>query len=146
MPSQDNLNVVRKLYDYYNKNDASHLNVFDEVLASNVQIHDSSLQGTKGDLQSHKQAEAGYIKAFPNKKTKIDSIFGSDDQVVVRCTTTATHKGQFQGISPTNKEIKITGISIYRVSNGKITEIWQNWDHLGLLEQIGEYHPAHAHR
>ena len=40
------------------------------------------------------------------------------------------------GIAPTDKPIHVTGITILRVANGKMVEGWQNWDMLGMLEQI----------
>ncbi len=142
MPAQQNVNLVRKLFDeVYNK---ENLNLCDEIFAQNIQCHDPAIHNGKSGVQTIKQMENMYNKAFPGKKIKIDDVFATDDQVAVRWTCTGTQKGELQGISPTNKNCKITGISIFRISNGKISEMWQNWDRLGLLEQIGEIQPAHA--
>jgi predicted ester cyclase len=94
--------------------------------------------------QTIKLAESVYIKAFPNKVTTIDGIIASDNQVVVRWTAKGTQKGEFEGVAPSNREFKITGISIFSIEHNKITEIWQVWDHLGLLEQIGEIRHTYA--
>jgi steroid delta-isomerase-like uncharacterized protein len=107
-------------------------------------MHDPATPNAKEGLQAFKSSESNYEKAFPNKKIKIDDIFATEDKVVVRWTCTGTHKGNLQGLSPTNKDVKFTGISIYTISNGKITEVNQQWDRLALLEQIGEVTPAHA--
>ena len=53
-------------------------------------------------------------------------------------TITGTHKGEFQGIAATGRTIKITGIAIHRIADGKIVEIWANWDALSLMQQLGE--------
>lgn len=144
MSSQENTNVVRKLYELYNKNDASALSAFDQVCAPNVQLHDPVAPKLKAGIQGLKEAETTYAKAFPNKTTKVDAIFAADDRVVVRWTTTGTHKGTFRGIAGTQRDFKVSGISIYQVANGKVTEIWQVWDSLGLLEQIGELQLAQS--
>lgn len=144
MQTQDNINLVRRLFDFFNKNDVAHMNECDQLVSSNIQIHDPAATNAKSGKQGFIQLETGYTKAFPNKKIKIDNMFSTDDQVVVRWTCTGTHRGQYQGIAPTNKEFKIQGISIYRVTNGRISEIWQVWDHYGLLEQLGELRIAHA--
>lgn len=141
--SAQNINLVRKLFDLYNKNDIDRLNAIEEVLAPNLQLHDPSIANKSGP-QALLHAESSYIKAFPNKMTKMDQIFAHEDQVVVRWTTNGTHRGEYQGSGPTNKNFKISGISIYRISNGKISEIWQIWDRLGFLEQIGEFRLAKA--
>jgi predicted ester cyclase len=44
------------------------------------------------------------------------------------------------GIPPTGKNVVITGISIYRLSEGKIAEEWRNRDTLGMLQQLGILH------
>jgi hypothetical protein len=33
----------------------------------------------------------------------------------------------------------VAGISIARLAKGKIAEGWDNWDQLGMLEQLGVY-------
>lgn len=137
MVFQENINLVRKLFDFFNKNDINNLSGFDTVLSADVQLHDTAMKNAKSNLQAYKQAEKGYIEAFPNKVSKIDNVFAMEDQVVVRWTVTGTNKGQYQGNAPTNNDFKISGISIYRIANNKITEIWQVWDRYGLLEQLG---------
>ena len=47
-----------------------------------------------------------------------------------------THTGDGLGMPPTNKKLETTGISIVRVVDGKLAAGWQNWDMLGLLQQI----------
>jgi predicted ester cyclase len=39
----------------------------------------------------------------------------------------------------TGKPVLLSGISIVRINNGKIVEGWDNWDQLGMLQQIGAY-------
>jgi predicted ester cyclase len=38
---------------------------------------------------------------------------------------------------PTGKRMEITGITIKRVSEGKIVEAWTNFDALGMMQQLG---------
>jgi len=56
--------------------------------------------------------------------------------VVTRWTAIGTHQGPFMGIAPTGKRFTITGISFLRIFDGKIVEEWQQWDSLGLLQQL----------
>jgi len=41
------------------------------------------------------------------------------------------------GVPPTGKRIEVTGITVNRISGGKIAEDWTVWDSLGLLRQLG---------
>lgn len=144
MASNENIKLVRKLYEFYNFNDLNKVNEVDEFFLPNVKLNDPAYPHAKSGLQAIKDAEIDYIKAFPNKVTTIDSIIAVDDQVVVRWTSEGDYKGPFHGFAPTNKQFEISGISIYRIENKKIAEIWQQWDRYGLLDQIGELKAAHA--
>lgn len=41
------------------------------------------------------------------------------------------------GIAPTGNRVEMTGISIARLIDGKIEEIWENYDALGMMQQLG---------
>ncbi len=41
------------------------------------------------------------------------------------------------GIPPTNNEAAVSGIIMSRVSGGRIEEEWNNFDALGMMQQLG---------
>jgi predicted ester cyclase len=41
------------------------------------------------------------------------------------------------GITPTGKNVEFTGISMYRIEEGKIAESWNSEDQFGLMRQLG---------
>ena len=50
----------------------------------------------------------------------------------------ATHSGgAFQGIAPTGRRISFSQIAIYRMVDGRISNIWEEADLLGLMQQLG---------
>lgn len=82
--------------------------------------------------------------SFSDMKLKIEDILGVDDKVVVRWSSTMTHIGGGLGLPPSGKTVRSRGISIARIDGGKIVEGWDNWDQLGMLEQIGAYKQPEA--
>jgi predicted ester cyclase len=71
--------------------------------------------------EGFKQSLSAQFKAFPDIQAKIEHIVAENDFVVVFLNFTATHKGEFQGI--TNKQkITIRSADIYRIENEKIAE------------------------
>jgi SnoaL-like polyketide cyclase len=46
-------------------------------------------------------------------------------------------RGELLGIPATGKHVRVGSISIFRVAGGKITENWEQWDRLALLQQLG---------
>lgn len=61
-------------------------------------------------------------KIYPDYSMRILRQFTSGEYVISEFIMTGTHKGEFLGITPTNKAISITGVDIDRVVEGKITE------------------------
>jgi steroid delta-isomerase-like uncharacterized protein len=93
-----------------------------------------------GGIEAWKKFQSKYRKAFPDHRLAIEDQIAEGDKVVTRWTTQGTHKADLPGIPATGKHVKITGITISRLSNGKIVEEWQNWDALGLLQQLDVVH------
>ena len=77
--------------------------------------------------------------AFPDIKVEVEDIFGADDKVVLRWSGTMTHTGDALGMAPSGKSVSSRGITIARFVDGQVVEGWDNWDQLGMLEQLGVY-------
>ena len=48
-----------------------------------------------------------------------------------------THRGGLMGIAPTGRQIEVLGISVLRLTNGKISHQTTTWDALGPMQQLG---------
>ena len=77
-----------------------------------------------------------FQKAFSGIQITVEDAFGSGDKVVVRWSAEMTHTGDDIGIPATGRTVRIRGISLARVENGKLVEGWDNWDQLGLQQQL----------
>jgi steroid delta-isomerase-like uncharacterized protein len=82
--------------------------------------------------------------AFPGLALRTDDSIAEGDKVVERWTMQGTHQGEFQGTPPTGKQVTVTGIDIFRISGGKLAELRQEVDNLGMLQQLGVI-PAPGH-
>lgn len=128
-----NIQIVLNLFE--GTLDPSNLNRYVEFFSNDCLIH--AFQNDY-DIKSAKQFDASLASAFKLKNMVIEDIFSRDDRVYVYWTFNIFHKGEYEGIPATQKELTVKGMSIYRFSEGRIQEVWQFWDRLGLLEQIGE--------
>lgn len=61
-------------------------------------------------------------KTYPDYTMKIIRQYIADDYVISEFIMRGTHKGDFIGITPTNKVLEITGVDIDKVIDGKIVE------------------------
>jgi predicted ester cyclase len=87
--------------------------------------------------EGFKQSLSVQFKAFPDIQAKIEHIVSENDLVVIFLNFTGTHKGEFQGMPPTNKKINIRSADLYGIENEKIVEHWDVVDQLNLLQQTG---------
>jgi predicted ester cyclase len=79
---------------------------------------------------------------FPDIHIEIDDVIAVDDKVVLRWRTSRqTHTGMYRGLPPTGKEVRITGMTIFRFENGKIQEFWLEMDQLNGARQMGAVAP-----
>ncbi|MBR1479109.1 MAG: ester cyclase [Lachnospiraceae bacterium] len=61
-------------------------------------------------------------QTYPDYTLKITRQYTDGDYVISEFILRGTHKGDFLGITPTNKVLEITGVDIDRVVDGKIVE------------------------
>ncbi|MBA2285090.1 MAG: ester cyclase [Ktedonobacteraceae bacterium] len=75
--------------------------------------------------------------AFPDWHSTVEEMIAEGNQVAERWTGRGTHQGEFQGISPTGRQVAVPGFVFYRVISGKISEFHGLFDGLGMLHQLG---------
>ena len=87
--------------------------------------------------QTLKQHIAYTEAAFPRYEMIAEDMLADKDEVVVRFTMRATHKGEYMGIPATGKQVVVPGIIIYRIADGKIAEHWIQVDAVSMMQQLG---------
>lgn len=75
--------------------------------------------------------------AFPDWRVEPDHIIADPEGVAVRWHARATHRGRFHGILPTGRTIRVTGINLYAIEQGRIASEWEETDTLAILQQLG---------
>lgn len=125
----------RKLHErYIQEMNRGNFDVLDEYLAPDYVMHGAGVQ-IEG-AEAFRIYVQGMLEAFSDLERHADDIITTGDRVVTRWTATARHTGEFAGIPATGKEVRITGIIISRIEDGRVVEEWEEIDRLGLLEQL----------
>lgn len=132
---EENLALVRRWFEeVWNQKRSETIR---ELLSADCVAHGTSETG--GDLhgvEGFLEFQARQVSAFPDMHIVVEDCFGMGDKVVVRWSATMHHRGNGLGIEPTGAEVKITGMGIARIENGKVKETWDNWDKLAMFQQI----------
>ena len=74
---------------------------------------------------------------MPGYTFEIHDQIAQGDLVVNRVTWRGVHSGVMAGVPATGRSVELTGINMFRVSDGHVVEQWAELDMLGLLQQIG---------
>jgi steroid delta-isomerase-like uncharacterized protein len=82
---------------------------------------------------------ASVVAAFPDAHITIDDIFAQGDQVVVRVVVSGTQEGAILGIPASGRFVQWDGVDVYRLSDGKISNIWAGDDWTAILYDTGTF-------
>ncbi len=135
----ENRSIVRRLYEeVWNERK---LDVVDELISPSHALHDANAPGSQIGPDAYKRRVVQFTKAFPDLHFAIEDIISEHDKLVVSWMISGTHKGEYEGIPPTDKRICVDGITISYIANGKILDSYVSWDALGLMRQLGHAPP-----
>ena len=130
--NEENKNIViRFLKETNDQNFAA----YEELLHEDIVAHFPGGQDVAG-IENMREAEGAFAASFPDMVRIIHELLCEGDKVVARFILEGTHKGIYQGIAPTGKNVKFTGTVIYRIDQGKIAEAWVEADFQGLITQL----------
>jgi len=132
--SEQNKAAARKVLEVFSTGD---LDVLDEFVAPNAIDHDAYNPHASEGAEGQKKTIAMYRDAFPDLQMTVEDQIAEGDMVATRWTAVGTHQGEVMGIPASGKTTTVTGIGIDRFEDGKIVEAWNNWDTLGMMQQIG---------
>jgi steroid delta-isomerase-like uncharacterized protein len=134
MSIEANKAFVRRWFDALNAGDSQ---VIDDLFSPSFIYY---LPGGKSQLEGSapfKQFIIGFHAAFPDLYYTIEDMLAEGDRVIVRWTSRGTNTGSSMGLPPSNKAVTITGINIYHIADSRFVEQWTEFDHLGMLQQMG---------
>jgi steroid delta-isomerase-like uncharacterized protein len=92
------------------------------------------LQGLKDVLRQMRDA-------FPDIHWTVEEQLTEKDRVLTRFEWSGTHRGLFLGVPATGRSVKVWGMVIDRLVEGRIKETRILMDTLGLMIQLGAVDP-----
>src|SRR5438552_106610 len=118
-----------------------HIDRLPEIHHVRLVIAQDPVPGFSGDLGGLKKLFTMFQRSTPGYHT-VDDLIAEGDKVAGRVTGYGTHEGELLGVPRTGKEIRMSGLVIWRIRNGKIVETWVQNDTMGLLHQLGVLPPV----
>ncbi|UCD64569.1 MAG: ester cyclase [Candidatus Zixiibacteriota bacterium] len=127
-------NIMLENVEIYN---TGNMELIEQVIAPNYVGHYSSMEGPavgRDGLRDWVDLNRG---AYSDFKVTVDQIITEGNMVCMQWTVTGTNDGPLRDLPPTGKPIRVTGLTMARIADGKIVEEWITWNMLEVNRQLG---------
>jgi steroid delta-isomerase-like uncharacterized protein len=124
--TEENKAIVRRVYEIISAGDFER--------AAEIVDHDAPDNELLPDdpparlIDTFKETFAEAREGFPDLSVTVEDVMAEGERVAARVVMRGTHRGEFQGITPTGKRVEVRAIDMFRISNGKIVEHWGHAD------------------
>lgn len=105
-----------------------------EILAPNFVAHNPF--GGDMDQAAYKEYILGIYDGSPDLLVEPGIMMAEGDLVAMTWYMEGTSTNEWSGLQPTNEKWTLSGLTIHRVENGRITDEWAFLDTMNLLQQL----------
>ncbi|MEE9169712.1 MAG: ester cyclase [bacterium] len=134
-----NKDIVRRFAEALNNQE---FDALDDLVAPDFVRHSQA----SGELQAKsrdefKQLQKEFLKSFPDQRVTTELLIAEGDYVAAYATYSGTQEGPMPPFPASGKKAESKFLSIFRFKEGKIAELWVEWDNLAMLQQLGHFPP-----
>ncbi len=127
--SEADKDLVRRLFAATDRKDIEGLRA--------IYAGEFNLNGQPASFDDFAAEFPAFFAAFPDATGHVEELVAEGGRVAARWTTAATHLGEYAGAPASGQRVTWGGVNVYRIEGGRVVEMWQSADTLGLLRQIG---------
>ncbi|HWM94873.1 MAG TPA: ester cyclase [Thermoanaerobaculia bacterium] len=131
-PLQANKDLVRRYIEEVLS--ANRLEKLDELFTADFTDRTPGAQETGTGPEVIRATQTRVRSLFPAVEYQIDDLIAEGDKVVARYTVRAATKAA-EGVP--SQRVEITGMTLFRIAQGKIRETWIVNDQVELYRQLG---------
>ena len=134
MSAEENKALVRR---WFAELDRRNFAIIDELIPEDYLDHNPPLPDLPPGREGVRRSSLQLAAAFPDAVHVLEDQVAEGNKVMTRLTSRATFVGEILGFQPTGKIVKVSGIAVHRVVDGRLVEHWAHMDMTGFMEQIG---------
>jgi steroid delta-isomerase-like uncharacterized protein len=113
-----------------------------DVVAQDFTRHSAATAGPPvRSLDGFIEMQKAFLTSMPDQRATIDQMIAEGDYVAVRATYSGTLTGPMGDFPATGKAAEVPFLGMFRIANGKIAELWVEWDNVAMLTQLGLFPP-----
>ncbi|MFL6202114.1 MAG: ester cyclase [Thermoanaerobaculia bacterium] len=131
-PLQANKTLVRRYIEEVLS--ANRMEKLDEMLGPDFTDSTPGAHGTETGPDIIRAAQGRIRALFPTVQYQVEDLVAEGDKVVARYTVRAATKEE-EGVP--SQKVEITGMTLFRIGDGRIREVWIINDQMELYRQLG---------
>ena len=134
-----NKEVVRRFTAIAN---AADWDALDEVMTEDFRRHSQASAGPPVESrEAFKQLPRSFLASMPDQGVDFHMLIAEGDKVAGYATYSGTHTGPMGDFPITGKRAESKFLAMFRLEDGKIAELWVEWDNVAMLTQLGLFPP-----
>src|SRR5262249_42822947 len=133
MALSDNIESITRLERAFRAADQA---TIDELADPGLVDHNPA-PGHEPTLAGFKQKVAFFLAIFPDLEEDLQDITASGDTVATRWVLTGSQQQELMGIPASGQAIKIDGMNFYRLRDGRVADLWTQFDGVAMMQQLG---------
>ena len=133
MALSDNIEIITRFERAFRAADQA---TIDEFADPGLVDHNPA-PGHEPTLAGFKQKVAYFLAIFPDLEEDLQDITASGDTVATRWVLTGSQQQEFMGIPASGQPIRIEGMNFYRLRDGRVTDLWTQFDGVAMMQQLG---------
>jgi steroid delta-isomerase-like uncharacterized protein len=125
--------ITDRVLKVWNEGD---LDITEELYGADY-IRHHPIPSANASLDDFKNTVISNRSAFPDYNLTFDEMIIKNDKIIIRATMTGTNTAPIGERPATGKKVRMSGIYIFRISAGKISEEWTFFNLLSYYQQLG---------
>ena len=114
------------------------LSALDSICAPDMLDHSTAATASRQyGLEGFKARVNGHRVGMPDLRFSITNMMIEGDLISFQWEMSGTNTGPYLGRTASGNPIRIVGMNLERLENGKIAEHWSHPDKLSLMQQLG---------
>jgi steroid delta-isomerase-like uncharacterized protein len=121
---------------------ATDWDALDEIVAEDFRRHCQATPDVQvRSREEFKQLLESFLVSIPDQRMTIEMLVAEGDKVAGYGTYAGTQTGPMEGFPATGKPVEAKFMTILRIEEGRIAELWVEWDNMAMLAQLGLFPP-----
>ncbi|MDY6819541.1 MAG: ester cyclase [Halobacteriales archaeon] len=114
------------------------LAVADEILADDISYRGPRSLSPTDVTSPHdvKEYVETYRQAFPDLTYTVEELFDAEDAIIARWSVAGTHENALFELESSGESFVEEGINIFVIEDGRISEVWSEWDTLKMVQEL----------